>query len=565
MSKFYKSEAAAESVSTGLLLPEKKRAVLPVHPLLFAAFPLLAYFAHNIGKIPFQQIFYPLGLALLGTIVGWLVFHLITRQVRKAAMAASVVVLFFFSYGHVEHLVPKGTMAIAIPLYLLSMFALLVVLWRTRQPLFDTTAVLNLVAVVLLAPSIWTIVTELGTTTGERFYTGSLHGTGNFTANESPMTINRHLSEAPRDVPDVYYIILDAYGRADRLQTYYGYDNTPFLQALEARGFFIARHSEANYNQTPLCLASALTMNYLDMPRGQKLTPEFLRRKVDDNAVAAYLRKRGYHYIDVASGIQESRVNTADVVFNDDPDLSTLEGSMLDLTALGGMASIQKQRYDRHRKRLLGGFSSLAKVAALPYPKFVFTHILAPHPPFVFDANGAPVTPNTLLTFADASELLRDMSKDEYRRRYIAQLQFVNKQALAAVDAILQRSKHRPIIILQGDHGSRMNLDWESLARTDLREPFSNLNAYLVPPPVRHDLTNEITAVNSFRIILTDVFGAKDLPRLPDRNYYSTESHPYDFVDVTQRLAQIAGTSSTARYALHTDHKNTVKPPPFLH
>ena len=30
--------------------------------------------------------------------------------------------------------------------------------------------------------------------------------------------------------PDIYYIILDAYGRADVLEEMFGYDNTPFLQ-----------------------------------------------------------------------------------------------------------------------------------------------------------------------------------------------------------------------------------------------------------------------------------------------------------------------------------------------
>ena len=77
--------------------------------------------------------------------------------------------------------------------------------------------------------------------------------------NEKWRMPKRKIATAPaRNLPDVYYIILDAYGRADSLKTFYGYDNTPFLQALEQRGFYIARHSRANYDQTPLCLASAL-------------------------------------------------------------------------------------------------------------------------------------------------------------------------------------------------------------------------------------------------------------------------------------------------------------------
>lgn len=560
---YYESDGSAVSAPTAVRQPEKRRKDLPLHPLLFAAFPLLAYFSHNIGKIPMQQIFRPLATMLVGTIAGVFFFTLLTRNVRKAALAASVVVLLFFSYGHIVLLLPERLHSVVLPVCLLGLAASLFALAKTRQPLHDATAVLNLVAFVLLAPSLWTIATQLGTNTSE-LYPRVVDKRGEFVSgSQATVTANRHLSDAPQDVPDVYYLVLDAYGRADRLQTYYGYDNTPFLQALEARGFFIARHSEANYDQTPLCLASALSMNYLQAPPGRQLNPQFLRREVDDNRVAAYLRTRGYHYIDVASGIEESRVTTADLVLNNEPDLSTLEGSMLDLTVLGAMSTHQKNRYDRHRRRLLGGFVNLEKAAALPYPKFVFTHILAPHPPFVFGANGEEIDPKGPLNLVDASDLLHQITKEDYRRGYIAQLQYINKRALEAVDAILRQSKHRPIIIIQGDHGSRMNLDWESLSRTDLREPFSNLNAYLVPDPVRRDLTETITAVNSFRIILTDVFGA-DYPRLPDRNFYSTESRPYDFIDVTERLARLAGAPVSRRYAGGTIPKSGRKPVSIL-
>jgi hypothetical protein len=535
-------EASAPSSAT------RPRRVLPLHPLLFAMFPFLAFYAQNFGKAPFQEIYRPTAMALLDTGIVWLVFKLITRQARKAALIASLLAIPFFSYGHLIKLVPPALQSLFLPIALVALVALLVVVLRARQPLYDTTSALNLTSFVLLLPSCWTIAVGLSARTPGDPYNG-LGGQGgsNFAAHTTK-TVTRNLSNAPQDVPDVYYIILDAYGRADRLQTYYGYDNTPFLQALEARGFFIARHSEANYDQTPLCLASALSMNYLVPPKGGQISPDSLRQLVDDSAVAAFLRTRGYHYIDIASGLEESRVDTADLVLNDEPDLSVVEGQVLDLSAMGATASARRTRYDRHRRRLLGGFSNLAKVAALPYPKFVFTHILAPHPPFVFGANGDAIDPKGVLNLADASELLQQITKEEYRRGYIAQLQYVNKRVLEAVDSILTQSKHRPIIIIQGDHGSRMNLDWESVDRTDLREPFSNLNAYLVPDKVRPDLTDKITAVNSFRILLTDVFGAK-YPRLPDRNFYSTESHPYDFIDVTERLARIAASGRPKRYA----------------
>ena len=37
--------------------------------------------------------------------------------------------------------------------------------------------------------------------------------------------------------PDIYYIILDAYGRQDVLMEMFNYDNTSFLRFLESKGF----------------------------------------------------------------------------------------------------------------------------------------------------------------------------------------------------------------------------------------------------------------------------------------------------------------------------------------
>ena len=63
--------------------------------------------------------------------------------------------------------------------------------------------------------------------------------------------------------PDIYYIILDGYSRDDTLLDFFDYDNTPFLNELEAMGFYVARCSQSNYAQTQLSLSSSTNMVYL--------------------------------------------------------------------------------------------------------------------------------------------------------------------------------------------------------------------------------------------------------------------------------------------------------------
>jgi hypothetical protein len=118
----------------------------------------------------------------------------------------------------------------------------------------------------------------------------------------------------------------------------------------------------------------------------------------------------------------------------------------------------------------------------LPGRKFVFAHIIAPHPPFVFGPNGEPIEPaDRPFTLGDASDFTRRSSRDEYRRGYVGQVQYVNRRILAAIDDVLAHSQTRPVIILQGDHGSRMTMDWKDIRRSNLREPFANLSAFYLP------------------------------------------------------------------------------------
>ena len=555
ISRFFKTETCwkganphengGSAVSRPIL---QQRRALPIHPALFAAFPLLALYVHNMHQIPIQDLAQPLGIALLGTLCVWALFLLLTRHLRKAALAASAVDVVFFSYGHFRNFLPESLHWLITPVCALALLGLLFFILKTRSPLLDATVVLNLAALVLVAPSGWEISANLWHTShsagtlSQKVANVSQH-TPSSTV-KSPRSISLPPSEAA-NLPDIYYIILDAYGRDDRLQQFYGYDNTPFLKALEQRGFYIARHSGANYDQTPLCLASALTMNYLD-ESGKGLGPESLRQKVDENAVVACLRPFGYSYINIWSGMELSRVATADLVLNGKSDTSTFAGQAFGLTALSAISRTTHSGFDRHRERLQGVFHSLQTVARQPAPKFVFAHLLAPHPPFVFGANGEAVDPDGPFTLDDASWLLKRITPEQYKSRYVAQLQYVNRCVLEAVDAILQQSARPPIILLQGDHGSRMTLDWESLANTDLREPFSILNAYYVPKKVRADLYDTITPVNSFRILLTDLFDA-NYPRLPDRSFYSTAAHPYDFTEVTELVTGEKSASPSGR------------------
>ena len=116
--------------------------------------------------------------------------------------------------------------------------------------------------------------------------------------------------------PDIYYIVLDGYARADLLAEEYGYDNSSFLDSLSSQGFYVARKSRANYPWTLGSVASTLNFAYLDEPLREHLRPYhnrvFLRELLNRNRVMGYLRAARYRTTVYESQYYEIKLSDAD-------------------------------------------------------------------------------------------------------------------------------------------------------------------------------------------------------------------------------------------------------------
>jgi len=65
-------------------------------------------------------------------------------------------------------------------------------------------------------------------------------------------------------LPDIYYIVFDAYANEHTLKETFSYDNNSFLNFLKKRDFYIASKSRSNYAETLLSLNASLNMDYID-------------------------------------------------------------------------------------------------------------------------------------------------------------------------------------------------------------------------------------------------------------------------------------------------------------
>jgi len=339
--------------------------------------------------------------------------------------------------------------------------------------------------------------------------------------------------------PDLYCIVLDAYGRQDQLATLFGVDNEPFLRQLEQRGFFVARHARANYLQTPLALSAAFNLAYL--PSAQTGNIDEANTLLNKSRLFQLMKHKGFQIVAVPTNIAQTKLTVADLTFEEfdgvKATLTPLDRLVLAKTPLGRLLENENAAFAEHRNRLLGALEkNLPTAAAVPTPKLVFAHILAPHPPFVFGPKGEVRIPRrTTFTIGDGTDYSRNNEKSAYRQSYADQLTYLNGKVLEALDAIKVRQKRPAILIVMGDHGSRMETDWKSLERTNLHEPFANLMAVATPDGQAGALLGDaVSPINVFRLLLTRYYG-QSYPRLPDRSYYSTLTKPYAFTDVTDR------------------------------
>jgi hypothetical protein len=347
--------------------------------------------------------------------------------------------------------------------------------------------------------------------------------------------------------PDVYYIVLDRYGSAETLRERFGFDNAPFLDDLERRGFYVADQSLANYPKTSHSLGASLNLGYLGFLTetaglgSDDWTPVYgLLREF---RAARALQAAGYTYVHIGSRWDPTSIDPVADVNEVSSGMSefaqVLYGSTLlsPLARHTGLLAESLDPRERERRRILFQFDRLAAARGSPRPTFAFAHILLPHEPYLFEADGDPVT--------EAEDADRSLG-----RKFIDQVRYANRRLLELLDLLLSvPAEERPIILLQADEGphpqgylaDEVHYDWTRASTDALQQKLGILNAYYLPGVTDAGRSTRllypaISPVNSFRVVFNEYFDA-GLALLPDRSYvFVDEEHLYDFVDVTARV-----------------------------
>ncbi len=527
----------------------------PWHALLFAIYPILSLYTYNRNEVPFSDVLRSL-LVALGVAGGlFMLFWLLLRDAPRAGLVCSLCSLLFFTFGHIQTILTRAIQqAVAINVLMAVWSAILILgVWviarKVRRSPTRLTQVLNITAAAALVLGGYPLVIDA---IRDLTHTTALRGSAaqDVPGMESPSPASEGIARAEQR--DIYYIILDGFGSEDSLREIYDIENLDLYGYLKEAGFQVAKQSHSNYMITMQSIPSSLNFHYLDElieidPQAFNYGP--FETLVDDNQASVFLRKMGYRTMMISSGFVATKMENADVLIEagGGETINAFETSLLFNTAmLPWMNIITPQA---HRQKTLEVFRQVVVQANAPGPKFVFVHILIPHPPFLFDAQGNPVLNSTVSGRQGMQAGPADVAADSgptnwrvaYRRGYQEQVVFTSRKTREMITQLLESYRDRslpdPVIIVQGDHGPDTYTDWNNIETSCLRERYSILNALYLPGAPEGTVPQDLTPVNTFRIVFNQYFNA-NLPLAENRMYAFQLPFLYKFTEVTGKVDQ---------------------------
>jgi hypothetical protein len=538
----------------------------PLHPFLITVYMVIELYTVNITEVPISVIWRPLGVLFVFTSLFYFLIYRFTKNWQVAGLILSLLLVLFFLYGRVYSLTKNITIGglilfrhrVLLPVWILLGLGGTYFIWKRGERLTKSTRLVNSLALLLLA---FPIISISVFTIKQNFYASQL------SAREG--LIKPFGGQAN---PDIYYIILDSYTRQDILQDVFDLDTSEFTSGLEDLGFYVAQCSQSNYGHTSLSLTSSLNMEYIQtLLQGvpEKDFNYWLRPNFRHSQIRTYLEKRGYITIAFYSGYHWGEWDDADYYFPvDSPPQAqscpviriepfeelladttlvrvisdvnpTWDGQLEDqiygacqnlsqiwarLSGVPDNSSVTPQpapnfsfgaSHQLHRENVLSVLETLPNIPKIPGPKFVFVHVILPHPPFVFGPNGENIDLETGRNMDDPK-----VAEEVYRTGYPDQVQYADKRMLDILPLIIENSSSPPIIIVQGDHGL--------VSYGSLKDRMSILNAYYLPQGGETELYASISPVNSFRVIMNEYFN-ENLPLLPDVSYYSPATANFNY------------------------------------
>jgi hypothetical protein len=499
------------------------------YPFLLAVIPVLRLVADYPGWAELADVAVIVAVVLTscGLVYGLVLLATRRRNGRLAALVLLGAVVAFWGYTRVETLVEHRTglsHPVLLPLWTAATVGGIWWLARRLAVLDRAETFLSLTGGILIG---WYVL-SIGVAQWRS--AGAVRKSGLVQRLAQPIPVRPGARGGPR--PDIYLIVLDEYANAEVTGHLFGFDNRPFLDSLRRLGFVVpAVHS--NYLHTFLSLPSllnaaqvAVLSDELGRRSLDRTVPDYL---VQHNRTVSFLKSQGYRFAFFPSLSWEATRHSseADLEFHVSPASNpagevTGSGLRQVLVKTSLLKFVDWGSPDLVRGHVRRTFAGIARMPEVPGPVFTFAHVLNPHGPYLFDRACRPAPPRP-----------RGGGSQAVAAAYVEQVQCLDRMVLELVTGLLRGSDLPPIILLQGDHGSKSlhfdtARDVGQISLAAAKERVGAFGAYYLPGPGRGAFEDSVTVVNVMGNVLRSYFGAT-LPPEPDDMYLSVDAAPLAF------------------------------------
>ena len=465
---------------------------LIIFPFLLAFFPSWILILKNYDELIFQDILISLAIVSVSIII-WIVIRKIIKNSNKAALITGVGVVFFFYFGYVQDAlkgilvsnIPVNKTSILVPISIIIFIILTIYFIKSKNNFESIIKIANVVSITLILV----------------------------------VCVQFIIPDASAEKPNVYHIILDEYTDNEILTKKFGYNNEKFLEFLNNNGFYMHDKLFSTFGGTVKELNVILNMEYPKKLRWMSEDYESL----NNNKVMSIFSNQDYSVIETNSMMRWK--NFSDVDTKLCYDTNFINSEFLDQVLGKSIIRyfLEKYQQDTRRDTVRCTFDVLNEITLkTDGPKYVFSHVYVPHPPFLFGPNGENVIP-------DRREI-SGLQSWENPQGYVNQLIYATNEITVVIKNIVKNDPNA-IIIVQGDTGTLTGTDISK--KTDMKEIYqAHSILYAVRIPDVED-SDYMIPVNTYRIIFNNYF---------NMNYDYLEYHSYlvhndsDMEDITKKL-----------------------------
>lgn len=470
-------------------------------PMLIGIYPTLFYYSGNADIVLISSLYRTILLYLCITLAVYFVCLAVFKfNGMKAAIASCVFLISFSVYGILFNYL-LGLDAFRIEHYSLLPIMLLITVFLcwliTRINDQALNAIWKVAVTIFLVLNVFNMIKIIPAEVNKQKALAS-------------QTEVAGAQEIVQDkiYPDIYYLVFDEFSGFQAMRDYWQNNEVDqFKSFLESNGFYVMENSKGESIDTLHELATRLNYQEYSMEPGSS---KIWFEDIANNRAMDYVKSKGYSTVvfeEISFAYPTAPTIVSDFTFKMDQVSLSDVNSLFDefgmlvadrsmLLAFSDYYKMDNPLFQQHRNMITFTTEKISNLDEVPTPRFVFSHLLIPHFPFMFDENGRINDPMNYYNW------------NYYVEHYNYSMTVIEEM----ITGILENSDpdNPPVIILQSDHGAR-NKQTSNPGSTVLEnypEKYQTeiMFALYLPGYDYSQLSQDLDPINTLPIVFNHVF-----------------------------------------------------------